>query len=89
MALGMTSFWQEAGNQMGILRDRSEAYLPFCCRVMLSSLSKWALTTVGGSEQVSITKVQQVIEGKLLGYLKLLPAGGTINPDGIIETRKS
>ena len=86
MALGTTAFWQEAGKQMGILKDRSETVLSFCCRVMLSALSKWALTVAGGSEQVSIKKSQQIVEGKLAGYLKVLPTDDTINSEGIVET---
>ena len=87
MALGVTAFWQEAGKQMGILKDRSETDLSFCCRVMLSALSKWTLTAVGGAEQsVSIMKIQQVIEEKLTGYLKLLPIDSPIQLVGIGDT---
>ena len=85
MAIGTIAFWQEIGKQLGILKDRSETDLAFCCRVMLSALSKWALTAAGGAEQVSILKVQQVIEEKLAGYLKLLPTLDTINPHDITE----
>lgn len=85
MSIGTMAFWQETGKQIGILRDRSETDLAFCCRVMLSALSKWALTAAGRSEQVSIVKVQQTIEEKLAGYLKLLPTESTINPDVLPE----
>lgn len=87
MAIGVTVFWQEAGKQMGILKDRSETDLSFCCRVMLSALSKWTLTAVGGAEQsVSIMRIQQVIEKKLNSYLKMLPTDTPIQLDGIGDT---
>lgn len=86
MAFDTTSFWQDTGNQMGILKDRSETDLSFCCRVMLSALSKWVLTTVGGSQQTSIVKVQQIVEKKLAGYLTMLPTDDAIPPNGIVDT---
>ena len=87
MALGTTAFWQDAGKQMGIWKDRSENDLSFCCRVMLSALSKWMLTAIGGAEQpISIVTIQQVVEEKLAGYLKLLPTDSPIRLDAIGET---
>lgn len=85
MKNGTTTFWQDTGKSMGIYKDRTETDLSFCCRVMVSALSKWALTTVGGPNgSVSIVRVQQVLEEKLSGYLKLLPTNDTICLDGIV-----
>ena len=86
MGLNTVAFWREAGKEMGILKDCSETDLSFCCRVMLSALSKWVLTTVGGVEQsVSIVRIQHVIEEKLASYLKVLPIESTITFDDVGE----
>lgn len=87
MAIEMTAFWQEIGEQMGIWEDDRETDLPFCCRVILSALSSWMLTTVGGADQsVSIVRLQQMIKEKLAGYLLLLPMDIQINSEEIAET---
>lgn len=86
MVLGTSAFWQESGESMGIVKGRAETELSFCCRVMLSALSKWALTVAGGpAHTVSIARIQQVLEEKLADYLKLLPPNDPIRPDGITE----
>lgn len=85
MNSGTTAFWQATGRSMGIYKDRTETGLSFCCRVMFSALSKWALTTVGGpNDSVSIVRVQQVLEEKLSCYLKLLPTNDTICLDEVV-----
>ncbi len=86
MAIGTIAFWQEAGMQMDIMKDRSETDLSFCCRVMFSALSKWVLTTVGGSEQpVSVVRIQQIIEEKISGYLKLMPNECAVNLSSAVD----
>lgn len=87
MTLGAKAFWKETGKQMGILKDSSETDLSFQCRVMLSALSNWMLTTVWGSgHSISIVKIKQVIREKLTGYLKLLSLDSDICLKDIEET---
>ena len=70
MAFDKTAFWRETGKQMGIFKDLTETDLSFCCRVMLSALSNWTLTAVGGSEQtISVVSIQQLIVEKISGYI--------------------